>query len=426
MKTFLFIILIILPYSLFSEVGVTSLSFLDLSKNPVDAAWQGGGYAMGSGILGLGSNPAIPALQDYTELLMGYQMLPFDNTIQHLSYTKPTLLGTVGLGLVFSGQQDLTVYDSEYNESSVSNYDMAASFYHSVMFFDMLLGTKTTLIHSQIADYSALTFAIDWGGVVFFDIPSIFKRSKNSNLGLGISVKGLSPGIRYGAVSYPLPLTYGGGAYYNLTNFNFLESNIELFYNRSHSISHSYGVALELKTFNYFTIRGGLSYSQYDLSDRTALNFSGGFSLLLDVQGYVYDIVYSIEPSENLGIQHQVAMRIQFGGGKKWPLGIDRLFSMLSSKDKKENVSIREKINNEVQAQKSEEDDDDGIAEEDKIILYLLRNSVAKFMKQRGRYPVGLNELLLFLNDYHVYEIPNPKIGKYRYNKRTGRLFIRK
>ena len=323
-----------------------------------------------------------------------------------MAFNTPLSFGVVGFSARYFGSGNIDVYDDDFVQSNTSASDFLASGSYALHFADFSFGFTGKLIQSRLGDFVGRTAALDMGMIYYFDVPSIFKQGKNLNLGIGGMVKNISPGIKYGEITTALPWAYAGGIYYNITNFSYLETNLELFVHRFHETEIAYGGAVEFTIMRYFQLRGGISQITTDGSNETEIAPAGGASVFVDFHNTRYEIAYSAEPSSTFGLQHHFGLRVQFGGGAKYPFGL----RAGPQKVKK------------VGAPEYEYGD---INDDDRVILQYLRNSIYKFKVQNGRFPTDLNELLLFLNKYHVYEIPNPKRGTYRYNKRTGKLFIR-
>ena len=394
--------------SLIGEVGLSSIPVLSSAGSPAEAALGRGGLIMGTNIYNVSSNPAVVGLQDYPEFYGSYETLPFDYTSQMAGFTKPITFGTIGVTTRFMGSPKLTVIDENFNESSTSASDFVGSALYAFHFSDFSFGVQGSFIQSNLADFTARTVALDAGAIMYFDVPTLFSRGKNQNLGIGFAMKNLSPGIKYGAVKTALPLVYSGGIYYNLTNFSVFEWNLELFVQKFHSTDLSLGAAIEMEIMRYLVVRAGYANVSFDGTGETRTVLTGGGSVLVHMFGYVYDFAYAVQPNSFNSLQHTIGLRVQFGGGDRYPFGI-------SVSDKARKLS----------AVKGEAEDLSYLSPEDRAVLLNTRRSIVQFQQQNGRYPRDLNELLLFLNKYHIYEIPNPSKGRFRYNKRTGKLFIR-
>ena len=410
---FILLIFSSLTRVLFSANGVTTVPLLRQPGSPANAALLGGNIAMGSNLWAIPANPAIGGLQDYTEASMSYQVLPFGFSAQNLDFIKPIGFGTVGGSIRYMGSPDIITYDDNFTKGNTNTSDIAFTGMYAIHFADISLGIAGSFIQSRIGDFSAKTVALDAGMIFYFDLPSIFEPGKNLNFGIAGAMKNLSPGIQYGEISNALPLSYSGAIFYNFTNFSYLETNLEIFVERFHAEEILYGPALEFKFPKYFVLRTAMTQVKSDGMANTALQFAAGASILVSVKGNVYDLGYSLKPTADAGMIHQFGLRVQFGGGEEWPFALDRMFANQGSSVKKE------------EAPSFVEPEDVNAAEEDRILLIQLRQSIYRFQKQKSRSPRDLNELLLYLNEYHVFEIPNPKKGRYRYNKRSGKLFIR-
>ncbi|RME88227.1 MAG: hypothetical protein D6767_10520 [Candidatus Hydrogenedentota bacterium] len=395
-----------------TKAGGVSLPFLRIPATPPAQAMLGGGTALGSSSWYGETNPAVVALQDYSELLFSYRTLPFNFSTQSFLWTKPTLAGTLGLGLRYFGSPPIEVYDDNFNKEIIHVNDIALSTMYAIHFADFSFGLSGKYIESRLGGFTARAVSLDAGSILYFDAPALLEPTRNLNLGISLGMRNLSPGIQYAEITTPLPFTYYAAIFYNIITFDWMEANLEVAWERLHELSWNLGPGMEIKFGEYGALRGSVVQTTLDGSRAKSWNFSGGLSLYIPIQGYVYDLAYTITPGGELGFYHQFGLRIQFGGGKNWPWGLDKLFGKPKGKSDVKTLDFTEA-------------EDSNLDPEDRIILIQLRRSIYNFRKQKGRYPRDLNELLLYLNEYRIYEIPNPKRGKYRYNKRTGKLFIR-
>lgn len=411
----LFFFLIFMNTYLFSAAGSTSVPLLMTPATAVENSWLGGGAAMGYTIDSTWANPAVAGLQDFAQAQLAHHTLPFSGSAQTAAFIMPLASGTFGGGLRYMGHEPVNYYPTGASTvaATLNSYDMAASALYAVHFSDISIGTRGSVIQSKLADYSATAFSGDIGATIYFDAPSIFSRGKNLNLAFAAFARNLSTGITYSQYTSDLPRIYGGAVYYNLTNFTWLETNLEVFYHSYYNQFDYAGAALEFKPSKFFILRGALRSQQDRDFNTSQTDYAGGASIVVDAAGYRYNISYSIQPDNLDGLKHHLGLTVQLGGGGSYPFDSQNWFNKEQNNTTVTNVDTGDITENNKKV-------------DDKVILSLLRNSIDRFYKSKGRYPRDLNELLLYLNDYHIYEIPNPAEGSYYYNKRSGRVFIRK
>lgn len=416
----IFLFIFLAPATLAAEPGIATLESLTLSQSA-----RAGGLAGAYGAHleegpGMFYNPAGLTNIYFPQAGFDYSRLPgtwkqsgreSGPGYQQLFYANPTNYGNWGAAVRHFNSGTFDVVDEEFVTETRDAADTIVTGSYAFAVGDLSVGTGFNIINSRLADYSARTWAIDTGLLLYLDMPSFLKRRKNNNVSLGASFQNIGPGLSYSRDRSPLPFQYRFSAGWSLLYYKLVENALYFDYLTVHRQYSELQAGMEWTFFRYIQLRGGVAWSPNSVLDGNKLRLAAGASLSLPTLGNGYKFHYGLIPRGG-ETYHQFGTTLIFGGQAQ---GVPWFPSFRS--DGKESAGPRRVLITDAEKER--------LDPLDAQVLILLRQQIYIFEEEKGRFPGNLNELLLYLNKKNIYDIPNPSEGQFVYNNRTGLLLIR-
>lgn len=152
-----------------------------------------------------------------------------------------------------------------------------------------LFGGAVKYVDSRIADASAHTVAADFGVMRGFSAGAV-------PVSVGAALRNVGPGLKYGDVTEPLPLTASFGASARLAGSLLLSADVS---HRPYGSQTSFAVGTEYSVVGGFSMRLGYAMGS---------SFGAGFGLKL--RGAQID--YSFSPAGELGAAQRLSLSSRF------------------------------------------------------------------------------------------------------------------
>lgn len=196
-RTVLFLFILLLPEMILAYAGS---EFLLLDTSTRAAALGGAHASVINGINSIYYNAA--SINSIKKVELTFENISFlnDMNFKFLACGSRLLDIPFGLSVGLYSMSDISIYGPEENlDRVISCYDLFASMSTGYNFNEFLTGINIKYIHRSIDEYTASGIAVDLGVIRRFSLayPAFFKNDNKDNLGLGLAVKNLSPGLKF-------------------------------------------------------------------------------------------------------------------------------------------------------------------------------------------------------------------------------------
>lgn len=266
------------------------------------ALGMGGAYtAVAADPYALSWNPAGLAQASKRELGLMHAELPLGSRYDFLGYAHPTSQGTWAGSAAYLNHGSLEGRDaSGAKTGSFSAGDSAFSLGFAHAFSGTRLGGAVKAIRSEIAGSAAQTVAFDLGA----------QRGLGTvgpgSVSLGASAQNLGPGLRYGSVTEPLPVTLSLGTAYRFPAGLALALDVR---HRPNARDTEVALGTEYAFLPQVAVRAGYGGASASASGSTPLRgFAAGVGL--GIHGYTLD--YAVTPFGDLGQVQRVSLGARF------------------------------------------------------------------------------------------------------------------
>ncbi|MBI4667766.1 MAG: PorV/PorQ family protein [Elusimicrobia bacterium] len=249
-------------------------------------------------------NPAGLTQITQRELGVMHAELFADTKYDFAGVVQPLNAGALGFGLAYLSQGSLEVRDANrQSQGSFNASDMATTFsYARILFPKFYGGASLKIIRSQIAQYSATTFALDIGSL--YNTP--IERLK-----AGIALQNLGPGMKFIDTASALPLTMATGFGYQLPQGPILALDFKY---RPYSRKTNVSLGMEYPVLGILSLRAGylgalssaVKQGTNKLGDFTGLGAGFGIRVLSS------HLDYAFTPMGELGASHRMSLAVKF------------------------------------------------------------------------------------------------------------------
>lgn len=290
---------------LFADAGITSGQILFYNPNPATGA-------MGDAGVALTSEKPIASILNPAATLSNYRIVASvsnsslfaDIQYNYIGAQFPTLIGKFGLSFIYTGYGDIDYRDINNNKIKMNDSsDIAFILNYSLDIKRTIpleviyggFGINIKALRSNLGDYNAEAFAMDFGGIL--TIPSI------DSFSFAMAYRNLGTDLKFVKESNPLPQTFAVGLAYQEKNFNDLK--VALDFNVQSYSSNYFSVGASITPVYFLTLRGGVKLAEESLNT----DFRMGFGL--EFQSFMLD--YSYTPSDKLNGTHNFNLSFAIG-----------------------------------------------------------------------------------------------------------------
>lgn len=281
--------------------GETSLDFLRLDVGPRQVAMGGAAAAVGGDAYGMTYNPALLASLGAQEAAFSHAQWLQSITYQDFLYAHPLSWGTLGGRVQRLGYGDINAYDAagaKAGSFSASDLLLGGGYAKSFPKSGLSLGGQVKIARRTIGAVSAQA--------VLFDLGAAFTPRRRGLLGdatFGLSARNLGSSVKFDRVGEPVPTEVLAGAALKWQDGRLLTSVDGRF-----PLAGGPGGRLgaEFWLMPNLALRAGLDINQSQGPGvRAGLGFLAGRGVVVD---------YAFLPMGELGMTHQIGVRLTFGG----------------------------------------------------------------------------------------------------------------
>lgn len=276
-------------------VGTTTADFLKINEGAIPAAMGGAYTALGNDVYCVSYNPA--GLSYIRASQVEFMHLDSLASIQYEYFTFATCTkeNCVALNITYRHQPPI---DNNNGNPPVNADDLAVMGSYAFKFSDNLrLGFTAKYIQSDLAGFSASTFAVD-GGVVLDKLPY--------GLRAGLAINNLGPGMNFdpnatpAIAPDPLPMfiRFGLGTHQVLDGGRDLNVAIEVFKPSDQDIKMGLGAEFWLFP-ELFAVRGGYKIEGLGVDTQNVFqDYTLGCTLTRDFDGDDFSIDIAYDPAD--------------------------------------------------------------------------------------------------------------------------------
>ncbi|MBI4667995.1 MAG: PorV/PorQ family protein [Elusimicrobia bacterium] len=293
----------LIPYPLPAQPG-EGAAFLKIGIGARPIGLGNAFTAIANDVNAIHWNPAGIAQLPQRELSAMHAELFADTRYDFAGVVQPLTSGALGLSLAYLSHGSIEARDqNRQSQGSFKASDMATTFsYARILSPKFHGGANLKIIRSQIAQYSATTFALDIGSL--YNTP--IKRLK-----AGIALQNLGPGMKFISTVSALPLTMATGFGYQLPQGPILALDFKY---RPYSQKTNVSLGMEYPVASLLVLRAGylgalgndIKPGANKLGDFTGLGTGFG----IRVMGGQFD--YAFTPMGELGNSHRMSLALRF------------------------------------------------------------------------------------------------------------------
>lgn len=225
---------------------------------------------------------------------------------EFLGFAQPLKVGTLGMAGRYLTEGTLDGRDENGKPSGgFSAVDEAVDLAYGARLSPNLgAGGAVRYVRSSIADASAATYAVDFGGIY------TAQRTGPGVPTIGVAVQNVGPGLQFLDQRSPLPLTVALGLGYRLPAGLTLATD---FKRRPNEQSSEIDLGTEYRLLPAFALRAGYGATAGPQRATGAVNvrgLTGGFG----IKALGYSVDYSITPFGDIGYTHRLSLGVRFSG----------------------------------------------------------------------------------------------------------------
>lgn len=287
-------------------------SFLKITPGARPMAMGEAYTAVADDLDSLNSNPAGLARMSLQQATFEHAELFAGTHLDYAGYARPfatdagTILdgGTLALGVEHLSQPALEGRDAAGNPTgSFGAGDTAVMLGYSRRLADYpaVLGANVKYLHSTLADTRAQGYAVDLGAQRPF-------YALGHGARLGVSVRNLGPGMKFGGETDPLPLELSVGGAVNVVGAMTVALDV---HQRPRDHQTALSIGTEYSVLPAFALRTGYA-SASAAGGSSGIGALGGFGMGFGLKVYKATLDYSFSPYGELGSAQRLSLSSRF------------------------------------------------------------------------------------------------------------------
>ncbi len=196
--------LALLPVAAYGT-GETGAQFLKIGVGARACAMGEAFTGVADDVTALYWNPAGLTRAGNIEVLAMQNFWLLDMSYQYAAGACKTPLGRIGVSGAYSSSGTIPKYENFRKVGEYTAYDAAVTLGYARSFLGLSAGATGKLIQQKIEEENALGFGFDAGLLYYLPVPIV-------DIGFGVAVQNIGPGIKFIEKTDPLPLNVEAGA----------------------------------------------------------------------------------------------------------------------------------------------------------------------------------------------------------------------